>query len=181
MEIRPKINRQSIDGIEIDTYQVALDITDRPEPHTPYQAKFSIQYAVAAGLVDGRAGLEEFSEEHIADHDMRRLLSCTVAREDQAFTAAYPGAWASRVRVRLTNGAVEEATVHHPKGMPANPMNDQEIEQKFHDLVNGVIGTATAGEIVSAVERLSSEASARALISAALSQRDTVSTTGRRA
>ncbi len=178
LELRSKIDGQSIDQIEIDTYRVALDITDRAEPHTPYQAKFSIQYAVAAGLLDGRAGLEEFSEEHIADRDMRRLLSCSVAREDQALTAVYPGAWASRVRVHLADGATEEATVHHPKGMPANPMNDQEIEQKFHDLVDGVIGRHAASQIVAAVSRLSGETSTRELISAALSQRDTVSGTG---
>ncbi len=166
LKVRDDIDLGAIQKIEIDTYRVALDITDRAEPHTPYQAKFSIQYAVAAGLLDGRAGLEEFTDEHIGDPAMRRLLSRTVAREDAAFTGGYPAAWASRVRVTGNDGAVREATVHHPKGMPANPMNDAEVAQKFHELVDAVTGSSTANDIVAAIGRLESTAATDDLISA---------------
>ncbi|HEX3724008.1 MAG TPA: MmgE/PrpD family protein, partial [Nitrolancea sp.] len=65
IELRPAIQGRTIEHVEIDTYRVALDITDRVDPHTPYEAKFSIQYAVATGLLEGRAGLEDFTDEHI--------------------------------------------------------------------------------------------------------------------
>ena len=166
LNIREGADLEQVERIEIDTYRVALDITDRAEPHTPYEAKFSIQYAVAAGLLDGRAGLEEFTDEHIGDRAMQQLLSRTSAREDGSFTSGYPGAWASRVRLTSANGSVREATVYHPKGMPANPMNDAEIEQKFHELVDPVIGGSTADEIVASVDRLQRGASASDLIAA---------------
>ncbi len=166
LEIRDQADLEQIERIEIDTYQVALDITDRAEPHTPYEAKFSIQYAVAAGLVDGRAGLEEFTEEHIADRAMQHLLARTTAREDAAFTAGYPGAWASRVRLTSASGDTREATVSHPKGMPANPMNDAEIEQKFHELVDPVVSRTTADDIVASIARLKGDDSASDLITA---------------
>lgn len=154
LEVRNAVDLDQVEQVEIDTYRVALDITDRADPRTPYQAKFSIQYVVAAGLLDGRAGLEEFTDEHISDPAMRRLLSCTVAREDQEFTAAYPGSWSSRVCVTGKDGTAHEATVQHPKGMPANPMSAAEIERKFHELTNPVVGRSTASEIVSAVGRM---------------------------
>lgn len=166
LEVRNAVDLNQVDQVEIDTYRVALDITDRADPHTPYQAKFSIQYAVAAGLLDGRAGLEEFTDEHIGDPAMRRLLACTVAREEQSFTAGYPGSWASRVRVTGKDGTAHKATVRHPKGMPANPMNDKEIEQKFHELTDPVVGRSTADDIVSAVSRLVNGAPVSELISA---------------
>ncbi len=166
LAIRPTLQDREIEQIDIDTYRVALDITDRADPHTPYQAKFSIQYAVAAGLLDGRAGLEEFTDEHIADRELRRLLSCTHAREEAAFTADYPAAWASRVRVRCSDGTAQEATVSHPKGMPANPMNDAEIELKFHELVDAVTAKSTANEIIDAVNSLAHNAPVSELIAA---------------
>ncbi len=166
LEVRDSFADLDIAKIEIDTYRVALDITDQAEPHTPYQAKFSIQYAVAAGLLDGHAGLEEFTDEHIGDSSMQRLLSCTSAREDASFTHAYPASWASRVRVTSNDGAVRESTVHHPKGMPANPMSDAEIEQKFHELVDGVVGPSTAAGIVDTVGQLAGGAPADSLITA---------------
>jgi hypothetical protein len=48
--------------------------------------------------------------------------------------------------------------------MPANPMNDAEVEQKFHELVDGLVGTAGADEIIAAVGRLSGETTASDLV-----------------
>ncbi len=164
LELRDQSDLHHVERIEIDTYRVALDITDRAEPHTPYEAKFSIQYAVAAGLLDGRAGLEEFTEEHIEDRAMQQLLARTTAREDSSFTSGYPGAWASRVRLTSASGDTREATVSHPKGMPANPMSDTEIEQKFHELVDPVVGRSTADDLVATVAQLQHGANAADLI-----------------
>ncbi|HEX7102037.1 MAG TPA: MmgE/PrpD family protein [Nitrolancea sp.] len=166
LELRPSLQGRAIDQVEIDTYRVALDITDRADPHTPYEAKFSIHYAVATGLLEGRAGLEDFTDEHIADREIQRLLSRTDARENPEFTANYPVAWASTVRVTLEDGERREATVQHPKGMPANPMNDAEIEQKFHELVDGVVGMDTAEAIIAAVGRMNTGTTVIDLISA---------------
>jgi 2-methylcitrate dehydratase PrpD len=166
LELRPALDGREIAQVEIDTYRVALDITDRVDPHTPYEAKFSIQYAVATGLLEGRAGLEDFTDEHIADREIQQLLGRTDARENPLFTANYPAAWASTVRVTLDDGSRREATVHHPKGMPANPMNNGEIEQKFHDLVDGVVGADAAGAIVATVNRMSASTAVSELVSA---------------
>jgi 2-methylcitrate dehydratase PrpD len=166
LELRPSLQDREIEQVEIDTYRVALDITDRVDPHTPYEAKFSIQYAVATGLLEGRAGLEDFTDEHIADREIQRLLRRTDARENPSFTANYPAAWASTVRVTLDDGSRREATVQQPKGMPANPMTDSEIEQKFHDLVDGVVGADAAGEIIAAVGGMSASTTANDLVSA---------------
>ncbi|HEX3724561.1 MAG TPA: MmgE/PrpD family protein, partial [Nitrolancea sp.] len=106
---------------------------------------------------------EDFTDEHIADREIQQILSNTFASEESAFTAAYPGAWASTVRVTLDDGSCNLATVHHPKGMPANPMDDAEIEQKFHDLVDGVVGQSTATDIIAGVAGLSGTQPARDL------------------
>ena len=152
--LRERIAGRPIERIDIDTYRVALDITDNPAPRTPYEAKFSIQYAVAVALLDGRAGLEQFTEERLAGDDVRALLARTSASENPERTAAYPAVWASRVRVTLADGTVLEETVEHPKGMPANPLTDDEVAAKFHDLADPVIGHHAAARLVEEVYRL---------------------------
>jgi 2-methylcitrate dehydratase PrpD len=163
LELRPVIGNRRIGRVEIDTYRVALDITDRAEPRTPYEAKFSIQYAVDTALLDGAAGLDQFDERRIAEPGVRALLDRTDAREEPAFTAAYPGDWPSRVRVTLADGETVERTVHQPKGMPANPLDDAEIEAKFRRLVEPLLGEAMVNQLVDATEALIAGAPARTL------------------
>ncbi|MDI3339483.1 MAG: MmgE/PrpD family protein [Sphaerobacter sp.] len=152
--LRARIAGRSIERVDIDTYRVALDITDNPTPRTPYEAKFSIQYAVAIALLDGRAGLEQFTEARMRRDDIASLLRRTSAGENPAHTAGYPAVWPARVRVLLTDGALLEETVEHPKGMPANPLTDAELIAKFHDLVDPVLGHHTAARLVEEVGRL---------------------------
>ena len=49
--------------VRVGTFSTALKIAGNPKPKTPFAAKFSIQYCVAAALVYGRVWLEEFSEQ----------------------------------------------------------------------------------------------------------------------
>ncbi|TVR57463.1 MAG: MmgE/PrpD family protein [Gemmatimonadales bacterium] len=48
---------ERIAGIRVRTYPAALDVTDRPRPGNPQEARFSLQFAVAAALLDRRPGL----------------------------------------------------------------------------------------------------------------------------
>ena len=162
--LRERIDGRQVAVVEIDTYRVALDITDKPAPHTPYEAKFSIQYAVGMGLLDGRAGLEQFDPDRLTAPDIRDLLARTTARASDDFTEGYPRTWASRVRVRLTDGTTLDETVEQPKGMPANPLSDGEVAVKFHDLADPVIGVTTADQLEAAVDRLAEGISVTELI-----------------
>lgn len=157
LQLRDQIAGRSIDEIAIETYSVALDITDNPAPRAPYDAKFSIQYAVAIALLDGRAGLEQFTPKRLAAEDIRTLLTQTRASEDPALTARYPAVWPSRVQVTLSDGTRLEAMVEQPKGMPANPLSDAEVVAKFHDLADPVVGAHTAARLVDAVNHLTDD------------------------
>src|SRR5690606_27268853 len=85
------------------------------------------------------------------------LLAKTEAGEDPALTAGYPATWASRVRLTLSDGSVLEETVEQPKGMPANPLSEDELIAKFHDLADPVIGPRAASELVTAVKQLTAD------------------------
>ncbi len=52
---------RTIAAVHIETYGPGFEIVKELHPRTPYQAKFSIAYCVAAALVDGKVGLEQFT------------------------------------------------------------------------------------------------------------------------
>jgi 2-methylcitrate dehydratase PrpD len=61
------IKADDINKILVGTYPIAVSTTgERYEPGTADEAKFSLPYCVAAALIYGKVGLEEFSAEKLA-------------------------------------------------------------------------------------------------------------------
>lgn len=135
LSLREQARGSRIDTVQIDTYQAALALCDRREPRTPYEAKFSLQYATASALARGHAGLFAFSEEALNDTEVRRLATRTTARLDPAIEARYPREWPSRVRLRLESGNQLSFETDRPKGDPESPLARGELESKFRELL----------------------------------------------
>ncbi|MHB2169050.1 MmgE/PrpD family protein [Alsobacter sp. R-9] len=99
-------------------------------PPTPYGAKFSTPYCVAVALVDGDAGLAQFTEERIADPRIRGLAARVtyVIDPDNEYPANYTG----HVRVTRRDGSVVEARQGCLRGGVREPMSSEEILAKYH-------------------------------------------------
>ncbi len=137
LELRAQLGDNGVEAIEsvqVDTYQAALDLCDRPDPQTPYEASFSLQYCVASAVLRGSVGLAEFMPPSVAQADVRRLLAAVECRVEPQVEAAYPEQWRSRVQLRLAGGTTLEAEVHAPRGDPENPLSAAEVEAKFRRL-----------------------------------------------
>jgi 2-methylcitrate dehydratase PrpD len=134
LALRPTIGLDSIEKIEVATYGATLALCDRPRPSTPYEAKFSVQFGVAAALLRGDAGLGTFEEDALRDSSLRELASKVHLRVDPEIEARYPHEWPARVTVRLANGKTLETETAHPKGDPELPLSQDEIVSKFRSL-----------------------------------------------
>jgi 2-methylcitrate dehydratase PrpD len=139
----------AIDAVRIATYPVALDVTDRPHPGSPYAAKFSLQYCVATTLLHGRPGLDAFALERIEDGLTWALLERTSVEADGDMAAAYPERWGAVVEIRFSCGAVLDARRTEARGDPESPLTDHELDEKFHDLCTAAgIGEGTIGRLL---------------------------------
>ena len=115
--------------------------------------KFSIYHAAAIGLVRGRASLDEFTDEVLADADLLRIRNLTVPRKNPAI-----GADEAIVRVTMRDGSKITKHVEHAVGNLERPMSDADIEEKLRDLARRVIAPAQAERIMKmcwGLERLS--------------------------
>jgi 2-methylcitrate dehydratase PrpD len=133
LELHEEIGAQAVSSVEIDTYQAALDVCDRPVPTNEYQAKFSLYHCVAIALLDGAVTLNSFSE--AARSKTTRLRQMTKVNVREPFASNYPQAWGSAVRITTDNGNVLESSRRDCKGDPELALTDSEMRTKATGLM----------------------------------------------
>ncbi len=150
IELSEQVGNRAVTGIRIETYQAAFDVCDRPDPHSEYAAKFSLQHCVAAALRDGGLAFGSF------DTDSRTVLGqlrdATEIVVTPAYSDPYPRAWGSAVTVALSDGAEIAATRQHCLGDPDAPLDHAAMTDKAamllahggHPDPQGFIGTVLA-------------------------------------
>ena len=128
-----------VTGISLRVCHLVPELMNRAAPTTGLEAKFSFQHCAAAALVDG-AG-------HDAQFDLDRVLDPTIAelRSKVAFEidSAIPEHEAY-VTIELKDGRTVSTHVEHASGSPENPLTDEQLTEKFHALVEPVLGAERA-------------------------------------
>ena len=86
-------------------------------------------FAVAVALVEGAAGLAQFTEATIRDP---RILALAAKVRHQVDPAdPYPDNYVGALRVHLQSGETLEAAQPHLRGGWREPLSDAELEVKF--------------------------------------------------
>jgi 2-methylcitrate dehydratase PrpD len=158
---------RDVSGIAIETYGPGYEIVREMNPRTPYQAKFSLAYCVAAALLEGTLGLEQFAEERfpsttlgasgaegVRDGAIAALLRRSRVTVADDLTAKFPAAWPVRLTLSLNAGATERAASDYPRGNAENPVSSGELENKFTRLVASRFGHHIAHSAASAVHSI---------------------------
>lgn len=135
IRLRGEVSPADVERIDVRTYRLAVAGHDHVEAPGSYSAKMSIPFATAAGLLYGRAGLQEFSEEAVRDPAMVSLARKVRVGADDAFSAAFPGKQTAEVTVCTKNGEFRER-VDYPKGEPENPLSDDEFRARYDALMD---------------------------------------------
>jgi len=100
-------------------------------PRTPYDAKFSLAFCIAAALHEDRIGIAAFSDENIRDRRLLALADRVRFSIDGA--SRYPEAFPGWVKVRLVDGTVLEAREECQRGGAERPIGTDEVIAKFRD------------------------------------------------
>jgi len=141
------LQAQSIETIEVETYQVAIDVTGNFQPVTAPEAKFSLPYVLAHALLRGSVRLDAFDEARMREPVLRELMGRVRLQADAQLSAAFPGQRAARVRVLLRDGRRLEHFAPCRKGDPEAPLSDAEVNAKYDELVAPVIGAQAAARL----------------------------------
>lgn len=147
--------------MHIETYASGYEIVKAMNPTTPYQAKFSLAYCVAVGLLEGRVGLEQFTSERfdaqgVCDEPSAALLKRVRVTVAPDLTARYPAEWGTRLTFTLTDGTTQTMSASFPRGNPENPVSTAVLEDKFRALVAPRYDDMMAGQAIALVRELDS-------------------------
>jgi 2-methylcitrate dehydratase PrpD len=137
-----------IAAVEVATYRAALDVCNRPQASSGYEAKFSLQHAVAAALLLPEVDFEAFGPE--ARQSCAALAAHVVVKAENPWASAYPKAWGGRVRLRLAGGEEYEAARTNAKGDPEAPLSRNEMIAKAEMLLRHG-GISTPASIVDGI------------------------------
>ena len=120
--------------IESWTHPRRLAHTNRPDPQSGLDGKFSIQYVLARALMHGIVSLEHFSDEAVRDGAARALTAKVNAQPDANLGSAAADHFYARVRVTMTSGEAFEHFVEAALGRDRDhPLPSGTLEAKFRD------------------------------------------------
>jgi 2-methylcitrate dehydratase PrpD len=123
----------SVESINIETYQTAIDICDRPTPDSVYEAKFSLQHCASVGLTNAEVDFAAFDSE--ARDANRRLAGKVELLASPDFDGSYPDHWGCNVVARLSDGRTIEVSRTDALGDPEAALSKNEMISKARKLM----------------------------------------------
>jgi aconitate decarboxylase len=108
--------------------------SDRPQPRSGLDGKFSLQYTTAAALLDGQVGLSSFTDERLRRDDMRALLEKIEVRLSRDIPSIYTAGRYLDLEVTLADGRIIRTRCERPRGSwGAAPITTEEHLAKSRD------------------------------------------------
>ncbi len=126
---RPDFDPAAVMRATVKGHALLAERADRALPAEGREAQVSAQHAVAVSLLHGRAGLAEFSDQAVADHDNIALRDRVRVIVDPALPVG-----AAEVEVELESGERITHRVDQARGDRARPLTDEDIWAKLRDL-----------------------------------------------
>jgi len=107
---------------------LVLDLCNQQNITLGLQGKFSVYHGAAVGLVRGKAGLKEYSDEAVNDPAIKRVRERAMAVGDSSLTEDQ-----ARLEVELTDGHKLTRFVEQSIGNLKRPLTDVQLNAKFRD------------------------------------------------
>ena len=106
-------------------------LTQKQRPPTPYAAKFSTPFCMAAGFLDGKVGFAQFTDARISD-PAALALAARIRYEINPLDP-YPRVFTGHLQATLRDGTREEYRQPFMRGGAESPLPVSELEAKFRD------------------------------------------------
>ena len=136
--MRRLVETHDLEGDNVDEVVVTLDdaaseMLIHAQPENALQAKFSIEFCLAAILLESRAGIHEFTDEYVGQSKVQKTVAkVTRAFEVDLFGDDYAG-YGAKVTVRSSSGEEYTDEERYAPGSPNNPLDEDRIGRKFRE------------------------------------------------
>ena len=154
------MGRETIDPDQVDRIDVKVDF-DPPRslihsrPKKGLEGKFSMQYCLAAFLLDGQVGLNTFSDQQV----LRREAQSLIPRVEMQRISGFEGrpSWTeayNQVEVHLKDGRTLTQRADRITQGALSGVTIPEIQAKFRDCASLVLSQPATEQLVSLLDRM---------------------------
>jgi 2-methylcitrate dehydratase PrpD len=133
--------------------------TDRPDVSTGRESQVSVQHAVAAALVTGKAGLDQFTDACVRDPGVLALRSKIEVTRDSALSTI-----AAAVDITTADGKIHQLSQSAARGSDVNPMSDTDLEDKLRTTAHGWNPHYDTAPLIDAIWALDTSADVSSLV-----------------
>ena len=158
LQQREGFGADSVQRIQV-TAPPIVQIMANPEPGNMLSAKFSIPYALAAGLVGGETGAPAFFDEQVGNPAIRSLAQRVEILSDPLMNMRRYDYPAARVSITLNDGRTLEGSAAAHYGDSHNPRPRADLLEKFRSLSAGTLNENNAEKVIELSERMEKLAS----------------------
>ncbi|MFC5068133.1 MmgE/PrpD family protein [Flaviflagellibacter deserti] len=128
-----KITADQVKRVRVGTNHNMPNALIHHRPTNELQAKFSMEFCMAILLLEGRAGLNEFTDEVVLRPDVKAMIEkVDFVVDDEAEAAGYHK-MTTIIDIDLTDGRRISGRADFGKGSPADPMTYEEVADKFRE------------------------------------------------
>jgi 2-methylcitrate dehydratase PrpD len=147
-------------GIDCRVSEMVAQIMPLHHANDGLQAKYCLSYCASIALIDGKGGLDQFSDERAAQADVQDLMKRTKV-EAASRLSSQGGRFEAEATVTLADGRTLSETVSIPLGHPLKPLSREHLFAKFHECTDPVLGDEKSRQIIAAVDNLEEVADVR--------------------
>jgi 2-methylcitrate dehydratase PrpD len=131
-----------VEHVALQVHPQVITITGTLTPTTGLHSKFSVYHSAAVALIDGAAGIAQYTDARAADPRVAALRERITVTSDDSLRRDQATAQASAGGHRL------QARIAHATGTVENPMSDAAIEAKFRFNAAGALAPEAIDAVV---------------------------------
>jgi 2-methylcitrate dehydratase PrpD len=149
------IKAAEVESVYVGTNHNMPNTLIRHHPTDALQAKFSMEFCMAVLLIEGKAGLNQFTDEVVNRPDIQAMIRRVQFQTDPEAEKAGYDKMTTIIRIKLKDGRTISGRSDFAKGSPQIPMSYDEVADKFRDCAKFANWPdSKAEQVVSLVSRL---------------------------
>jgi 2-methylcitrate dehydratase PrpD len=123
-----------VERVEVGANPIIPTTLPYTSPRTDHEAKYSMQHGIAVAMLDGRGGVKQFTEERVADPQLRALYSRVHLYVHPELQEVTPDRYAAlHVRVVLKDERRHEGWFEHARGAPDAPYSWDDLRARYRE------------------------------------------------
>lgn len=148
---------EDVEQVVVTLDDAASEMLIHAQPENALQAKFSIEFCLAAILREREAGIHEFTDSYVTEPETKQEVEKVErAFKENLFNDDFAG-YGAVVRVITIDGEELVEEVRYAPGSPNNPVAEDRLRSKFYECAETQISSEDATELETLIDTLETE------------------------